>query len=258
MMTRYEVWLNNMSLSAIDPAIYIRDVAYDAPKIMSTVSDIPGRNGQRMTDRHAQSTSVTVTVEIHEQDIRRRQDVCGRIQMWAAKGGMLTTNDKRGQRLRVICEMPPVITSVLKWTQVLKMVFTAYEQPFWEDEYARSVTLSGTNGNQTLYVPGIGVMTRVEASVRNVSGNTVNALTINTGASVFEFEGLGLKNGETLEIGYDENGLLYMRAGEESKMQCRTAESDDDLMMETGKSNAVSVSADRNVEATIRARGLYM
>ena len=251
MMTRYEVWLDNMSLSAIDPAIYIRDIAYDAPRSVITAADIPGRNGQRVTNRHAQSTSVTVTVEIHEQDIRRRQDICGRIQAWAAKGGMLTTNDRRGQRLRVECEVPPVITSVLKWTQVIKMMFAAYEQPFWEDKYARSVTMSGTNDSKSLYVPGFGAETRAEASVKNVSGGTVNALTIKAGGTTFEFESLALGNGETLEIGYDENGLLFMRAGEESKMHCRTAESDDDLMLETGKSSAVSVSADRNVDVTL-------
>ncbi len=256
MTTRYEAWLDKKSLSAIDPAIYIRDIAYDAPRFAMTTSSIPGRNGQRIASRHAQSTSVTIAIEIHEQDIAKRQEICQRVQAWAAKGGSLTTNDRRGQRLRVICETPPVIASALKWTQPLKITFTAYEQPFWEDEYPRSVTLNGT-GSKSMYAPGIGVLTRVEVVARNTSGSTVNALTLKAGGTTMVFSGLGLASGETLEIGYDENGLLVIRSGSTSKMKCRTADSDDDLMIETGKNETVSVS-DADVNVTFKARGLYM
>lgn len=258
MMTRYEAWLNKKSLSAIDPAVYILDIAYGAPRFAMTASDIPGRNGQRATDRHAQSTSVVITFEIHEQDVARRQDICRRVQAWAMQGGALTTNDRRGQRLNVICETPPVIESALKWKQPLKMTFTAYEQPFWEDEHPRAVTLEGKDVRKSLYAPGFGAYTRAEATVRNMSGGVINALTIQTGESTFDFEGLGLTDGAVLDIGYGESGLLYIRAGEETKMQCRTATSDDDLMIQTGGAEAVSVKADGKVSTVIRARGLYL
>ena len=258
MVTRYEVWLNKKSLSAIDPAIYILDIAYGAPKFAMAANDIPGRNGQRITDRYAQSTSVVVTFEIRETDVARRQEVAGRVQAWAMQGGALTTNDRRGQRLNVICEDPPSIGSALKWTQALKMTFTAYEQPFWEDEHPRTVTLEGTDAQKSLYVPGFGAYARAEATVRNMSGGVISALTVQTGESTFEFEGLGLTNGATLEIGYKENGMLYIRCGEETKMQCRTARSDDDLMIQTGKAETVGVRATGAVSATFKARGLYL
>lgn len=258
MMTRYEAWLDKKSLSAIDPSIYIRDIAYNAPRTMITTSDIPGRNGQRVTGRSARSTSVQITIEIHEQDVARRQDVCRRIQAWAMKGGSLTTNDRRDQRLRVLCEEPPAISSALKWTQALRMTFAAYAQPFWEDETPRSVSLSGTNSDKPLYTPGIGALTRVEASVKNTSGSAINTLTLSAGGTTFDFTGLNLAANETLEIGYDENDLLTIRAGNTSKMSCRTAASDDDLMIETGKSETVSIRAGGSVSATFRARGLYM
>ena len=258
MMTRYEAWLNKKSLSAIDPAVCIRDIAYDATRFATTMSDKTGRDGQRVLDRHARSTSVVITIEIHEQDVARRQDVCSRVQAWAMGGGVLTTNDKRGQQLNVICDNPPVITSALKWTQTLKIAFTAYEQPFWEDEYPRSVPLNGTNVIKSLYVPGIGALTRVTASAKNVSGGTIDSLTLKAGGSTFDFAELALADGETITIDYDENGMLRIRAGDVSKMHCRTAESDDELLVETGKAHVMSVTAGGNVNAVFKARGLYL
>lgn len=258
MVTRYEVWLDKMSLSAVDPTIYIRDIAYEAPVFALTANDKNGRDGQRVTSRHARNTSVSISFEIHEQDTARRQDVCRKVQAWAARGGMLTTNDRTGQQLRVICDVPPVISSALKWTQALRVTFTAYEQPYWEDAYPRRASVDSENNRGTLYAPGNGALTRVEATVKNGAGSTINALTLKAGGTTFHFEELALASGETLEIGYDEDGLLYIRAGGESKLSCRTAESDDDLMIVTGKMESVSVEAPAGVSVTFKARGLYL
>lgn len=258
MVTRYEVWLNKKSLSAIDPAIYIRDISYEAPVFTQTANEINGHDGQRMTNRHARSTTVAVGFEIHEPDTARRQDICRKIQMWAAQGGNMTTNDRPGQQLRVICDNPPVISSTLKWTQPLRMTFTAYEQPYWEDEYPRRATVDAANKQKTLYAPGNGAPTRVEVEVKNGSGTSVDALTLKAGGTTFEFVGLGLASGETLMIGYDENALLHAKVGEVSKLGCRTPSSDDDLMIRTGKMENVSIEAPAGVSATFKARGLYM
>ena len=258
MMTRYEARLDGKSLSALDPSIYIRDIAYGAPKYTQTETDVPGRDGQRVSGRHAQSTSVTISFEIHEQDTRRRREVCRRVQEWAMRGGALTTRDRPGQRLCVTCDSPPVISSALKWTQTLKMTFTARAQPFWEDEWPRSATLSGASASGSLYAPGFGAQTRVEAVVKNTSGETLNALTLGAGGTTFDFTELALASGETLTIDYDEEGLLRIRAGDASKMSCRTADSDDDLRLETGKTSELTVTAEASVSATFKARGLYL
>ena len=258
MVTRYEAQLNHKSLSAIDDAICILDIAYGAPRLATAATDISGRNGQRVSSQRARNTSVEIKFEIHEQDTQRRQEICRRVQAWAMGGGVLTVNDRPRQRLCVICDSPPEISSALKWTQPLKMTFTAYEQPFWEDEYPRTATLSGESDRKTLYVPGIGAETRVEVKVSNTSSTPLDALTITAGGTTMEFEGLGLEAGEVLEIDYDERALLRIHAGGKSKMSCRTAASDDELLLETGKTSEVSVQADGPVSALIRARGLYM
>lgn len=258
MRTRYEAWLDKKSLSAIDPAIYIRDIAYEAPRFMTTANDVPGRNGQRVTNRHAQTSSVVISFEIHEQDVARRHEIMMRVQAWAAKGGKLTTNDRRGQQLRVMCEELPAISSALKWTQALKVTFTAYEQPFWEDEHPRTVVLEGMNASKSLYAPGNGAQTRVEVQVENKSSGTIDALTLKAGGTTFDFEGIGLASGATLIIDYDEMGLLRIRVGEESKIHCRTAASDDELLIETGAHSEVIAVASGTVKAMFKARGLYL
>lgn len=257
MMTRYEAWLDKKSLSAIDPSIYILDISYGEPRFTQTATDVPGRNGQRVTNRHAQSTSVTISLEIHEQDTAWRQDVCRRVQNWAAAGGVLTTNDRRGQQLNVVCERFPEIDSALKWTKPIKMVLTAHDQPFWEDDQARTVTLEGTDVSGELFAPGFGAKTRAEARVKNVSGGVIDVLGVQCGETWMAFDALGLGDGQTLEIGH-EDGLLFIRVGDVSKMACRSANSSDELMIETGRKETVRVLAAASVSAEISARGLYL
>ena len=53
MVTRYEAQLNHKSLSAIDDAICILDIAYGAPRLATAATDISGRNGQRVSSQRA-------------------------------------------------------------------------------------------------------------------------------------------------------------------------------------------------------------
>lgn len=258
MMTRYAVYLDKKGLADIDPAIYILDVSYAAPTITTTAYNIPGRDGQRITNRRADMASVQVSFEIHEQDTDRREDVCRRVQEWAMKGGILTSKNKPGKRLRVVCTDPPSLPSELRWTQALKMTFAAYDPPYWEDEYPRSATVSGTSGKASLYVGGMGALARVTATVKNQSSGTLNALTLKAGGTTMEFTSLGLAAGATLTIDYGEDMLLRIRAGNTSKMDKRTAASSDDLMIPTGQASEVSVSAGASASVMFKARGLYL
>lgn len=258
MMTRYRAALDGHELDAIDPDIYIIDIAYHAPDMETVTAELGAGDGIAVLSRRTQSSRVTVSFAVREQDTMRRQDVVRRVQTWAMRGGMLTTSDRPGTRLNVICERPPSVSSALKWTETMQAAFAAYEKPFWEDAYPRTVTISGANGGARLYMPGVGAMTHAEAEVRNTSDRRVDAVTVQAGASRIELRGLELESGQTLTIDHDEKGRIRIRAGEKSKMACRTAESDDELLMETGASSDVRVTADADVQAIIRARGLYL
>lgn len=258
MVTRYSVWLNKKGLSELDPSIIVLDIAYGAPKIANTTFARAKAPGMAVVKRHVQGTSVTITFEIHDWNTRRRQMTLQKIQQWAAKGGWLSTNDRPAQRLMVICDSLPTITSALKWTEKIKMTFTAYERPYWEDEYERQASVSGVNGNSSLYVGGVADESPVSANVTNTSGQTVNSLSLSVGDTFFEFENLGLAPGGVLKIGYDDSGILHMRVGDVSKMDKRTGASSDNLMTVCGAHTKCSVIADNAVSVIFKARGLYL
>lgn len=246
-----------MNLDAIAPEIIILDVACTSPPSSLVSSAFSGRDGQIVHIRTVSTCAVTVTFEIHTQDIERRQAVCMQVQEWAASGGILRTNSRPHQRLRVKCDRMPVITSELKWTGKLTVGFTAYAIPFWEDETENQVS-AAEGEKKTLFVQGSTEFVPVSAEIKNTSGQTVNTLTVTAGDTVFSFAALALASGETLSIGYDEAGFLYIRAGGESKMDKRTPESSDELRIQTGQHAPVSVTADAAVTATIKARGRHM
>ena len=258
MMTRYSVWLNKNGLSDIDPSIIVLDIAYNAPRMQTITAARAKMPGVMVTKRQMQYASVTVTFEIHETSVRRRQMVLQKIQQWAKNGGWLTTNDRPGQRLCVICDSMPTVTSALKWTEKMRLTFTAYERPYWEDEYAQRASVSGTSGNASIYIGGVADEAPVSVNVTNTSGAPINRLTLTVGETMFAFENLALQAGEVLEIGYDEHANLYMRAGGESRMDRRTGESSDDLLAACGAHTWCSVAADNAVSAAFMARGLYL
>lgn len=258
MMTRYECALNGIALSGVSPAIYVTDIAYNAPKMENTAVSLAGRPGQRIMRRGVQSSSVTISFEIHEQDTARRNAICQQAQEWATGGGYLTTRDRPEQRLFVICDTPPVIGSALRWTDKIKMVFTAYDFPFWEDEEPQSVTISGTGGSASLYAGGYAAPVYVTAKVVNTSSSALGNLTLTAGDTAMTLKGIALPAGKTLVIDYDDRRILRILADGRSVLGKRTKESADDLRIEAGKAGRVSLSADASVKATFCARGLYL
>lgn len=255
MITRYRVSLDGYNLDAIAPEIIILDVAYTVPPFTQQMSTLPGRDGQTPHGRATiQTTGVTVTIEIHTQAIQRRQEVAELVRRWAMKGGELRVNSRPHEFLRVRCDRPPVVPSDLKWTGKVTIGFAADEIVYWmEDEAQKVSTQPGKTA--ALYVPGSAYDTPVSVEVQNNSGQTVNTLSVTAGDTVFSFAGLALASGQTLSIGYDEADLLFIRAGEVSKMSKRTPESSDELRIRQGENAQVGVTADAAVTAVFTARG---
>ena len=254
MITRYSVWLNGQGLQDIDPCVYITDVQEDAPEeSLTTVSGM--RNGTRLIHRIRESLSVTVTFMIREYDTARRKAVADRIRAWA-QDGWLSVSDRPGQQLYVTCDRLPAVSSSLKWTDRLQLTFTAYERPFWLETQPVTAAFSGNAG--TVGIRPLGNMPcLLEGSISNASASVLNALTLRTGGAFFTFAPLNLAPGASLEISYDEKGLLHARIGDTPVLHLRTAASADDLWLQPRESNTVSIEADRAVSAVIRARGVW-
>lgn len=255
MTTRYSCAINGMGLQDIDPTIYITDIQETVPRLNAETVANALYDGLHLTRMQRQSLAVSVTFCVREYDTARRKAIAEMACDWA-HDGWLTISDRPGQRLWVVCDKLPVITSALKWTDKLTLGFTAYALPFWQEEFPVSATYTGTNGSVNI-APAGNRDCYLEAEI-TATGRTVNALTLTVNGRTFSFSGLGLAKNQTLSIGYDdEEHLQFMRIGEASVLGKRTAASADDLLLHPRVPNVIAVTSDAGVKALFKARGLW-
>ena len=257
MISRYEVSLNGVDMASLNENLKILNVEYPAPEITLTKNATAGRDGARITRRYREAARVTVKFELHIYDIAQRQAACQDIARWAANGGALRINDRPDTHLNVICETLPSITSVRDWTKTLALEFAAYRFPYWEDDTETQITLSGVNTSGTVYVPGnTGADARALVSATITARANLTWVTVFAGAGTFI--GLGaMRNGETVEIGYDDDLILYIRKGGTSILNTRNEISTDDLLAECGKNNLFTLQSNGAAQVTFRTRGCW-
>lgn len=256
MRSRYLAALDGVELSAIAPEIIVTDITHNAPVREVRACDIAGRNGKLYTRTATSSTGVTVSFEIHTQDVRRRAAIMEDVQRWAMPGGVLTTSDRPDRVLRVVCESLPTVGSAQKWTGISSIGFVAYAVPFWEDETPRRVSITG-NGRKSLFVPGFAAPASVEAKVTNTGSGAISSVTLTAGDTSMTFAGLSLGAGQTMTLAHDARGLLTARIGGASVLGKRTAASSDELELEPGKNAALSVTTNGTASTTFEVRGRY-
>lgn len=255
MMTRYRAWIDGQGLQDVDPTVIITDIRESKPEESIITAGNAYRDGLRVLRRRREALSVTIRFMIREYDVLRRKSVLSRVLEWASDG-WLTINDRPDQRLRVVVEDVPAVTSALKWTDELSITLTAYAMPYWQSVYAANAHASGTEGSTYLRAEG-DMPCRLEVSAANTGSAALNALTIRAGNAYFAFEGLGLAPGKTLEISYDDEGMQTMTIGGVSVMGKRTAASADDLWLQAYQSNLITFTADQTASITFKARGLW-
>lgn len=260
MITRYSVWINNKGLRDIDESIYITDIREKEPKQNVQTAARAWGDGLRLLRLQRESLSVVVRFAIRERDPARRRDICARIRAWAQEG-WLTTSDRPGQRLYVVCEKLPTVDSALRWTRDIELTFTAYDVPYWESTTQAKATVTANVKNDEGQYNGL-------TSIR-VTGDVpcpLDAVITANGATDYirvyladdhfiTFNGLGMKKGDVLTISHDHRGILSMKLGSTSVMNKRTAKSYDDLMIPPNKSFAIRLRADAVCTATFTARG---
>lgn len=256
--SRVRVWLDGKGLQDIDPSIVVLDVAYQVPAISTQTVEHARYHGSRVTRQKMGNNTVTVSFEIHEYSVAFRQSIMERVTAWAMSGGALTTDDKPGKRLHVVCTTPPAIMSTKGWTNRLTMSFAAFDNPFWEDVSPTTLILSGTSGSGDIYAPGSASDPFVEVDVKPTG--TLTRIELYAGETTFVLSGIYIPAGKVLAIYYDDKQTLHIERQDTgvSLLSKRTAESDDDLMIERGKFSEVSYVANVNCAITFKARGLYL
>ena len=259
MLTRVQVQLDGIDLHQLDENVYIIDVKEEAPTPLIRTGNTTKPYGAHVIDVRRDMLKVSVVCEVHEYDVTRRAEIMMKLAAWA-KGRMLTVNYRPGQRLRVVCEAEPSVGSALQWTERITMRFAAYELPFWEAVLPVQRTVSGASGEVDMAVPGTAENVLLACSFRAQAA--VDTVEVATPKSRMKLTGLTMASGEMLHIRYSEKGWQELQIESasgalRSVLHCRTADSDDDLLIAPQKTQKISYTASGAVNATFSARGLY-
>ena len=252
MLLRFEATLNGVAFSNIDEKLILRDIEEMRPRETQNESPRATYPGTRVSSRVRRALSVRLVFCVREYDITKRADVLDKVAKWAANGGWLTINSRPGQRLYVRPDEMPSMGSSLKWTEDMYMTLTAYENPFWEDETAKTLT-----GNGYLNPGGTYPTAYVSCDITNAGHAALTKVTVNCGSTKIILDGLYITNGQTVSIGYTDDGILQITANGVSALANRTPDSSDDLMIRGGVSTWVSVTSNVTVTRVFSTRGRY-
>lgn len=249
MIPRFSCALNGVTPDSIDPALRVTDLTELPPR--RRVATVPtGRHGLRLLRRVRESLTIRVSFIIPEYDPVRRRSLLSRLHAWADPGGVLTTSDRPGQQLHVVCDTLPMLTA-MSWSDVIHIDFTARAVPFWEYE---EITQVATDGDAVLALPGDAEEIPVSCRVTNTGSEALTTLTLSCGDTQMTFAGLDIAPGSILTLD-SEDGLLRAEAEGESVLMLRTGESSDLLLADGGAQTPVSVRTDQSVSAVFMGRG---
>lgn len=248
MITRVSAALNMTDLSSVDPAIVLQSVKESPPVIEVTAGNRAGLDGQYIQRISKKTRDVTISfgILIPKTDPFNRAAVLQRVCAWAAAGGDLTVSYRDRQKLRVVCVELPEVAGVDQWTDVYSITFRAYAVPYWQSMDRESANLSATSsGSGTLTVKESGGG-KLSFNAYNSSGSTCDTVTVTANGKSIAFSDLGLANGETLVVDYDDRDIQRLRIANSgtyrSVLAKRTAASADDIPLTFG-ANAFAVSA---------------
>lgn len=284
-MSLFDVTIGSVALSTLSDKIYIRDIIEEPYEEEIFKASKAYYAGQRVSKKVRRALSVRVVFVVRERNPQKRAEIFDSIASWAESDRTLYVNYRtitrvtesgytytEGRRLsRVVVTEPPAINSANKWTKDVAITFTAFDVPYWEDESKYGYSFAANTldiFSRYLYSGNIYNRGTAESPVTmritNDSSSQLQSMNIRCGKSWFYFENLDIDPGAGLEIDYDsDNGILKILERRSdgllgvNKMPCRTAESQDDLMISPG-AVSVQVSANVAVSGYFYCRGRYL
>ena len=284
-MSLFDVTIGSVALSTLSDKIYIRDIIEEPYEEEIFKASKAYYAGQRVSKKVRRALSVRVVFVVRERNPQKRAEIFDSIASWAESDRTLYVNYRtitrvtesgytytEGRRLsRVVVTEPPAINSANKWTKDVAITFTAFDVPYWEDETKYGYSFAANTldiFSRYLYSGNIYNRGTAESPVTmritNDSSSQLQSMNIRCGNSWFYFEKLDIDPGAGLEIDYDsDSGILQILERRSdgllggNKMPCRTAESQDDLMISPG-AVSVQVSANVAVSGYFYCRGRYL
>lgn len=267
MILSRRVALNGVQLDQVDNAVVIRGIDIAAGKDGISAEAVYGGAGSWVTSRHRDSLDITVrfAIRLKKGSENQRSRILENINSWAAGGGWLTVGSKEARQICVIPASLPGDADARDWTREYAIVFRAYGVPYWQETEGFNLRNVMEDSGSWAVIAGGNTDTVVDVSYQNGSGATVNQVDISCGGSAFHLVGLGLRNGESLEISHPDDGAhswleiqIKSTGGVyRSAMGARTAGSSDDLEIRPGRNTLSVAAAGRgSVQATVRGRFL--
>lgn len=257
MLLRFEATMNGRKFSQIADECILVDIVEDAADVAVETNALAGRDGMLISSRYRKSLRVTLSFVIREQDIRKRAKILQKVAEWAGAGGRLEINPRPGRYMAVDVVDPVALGSHLKWTEELQLTLTAYDNPYWETRSDHAITLSqqddGTYFCADVFAVG-GNVGKASAYMTLVAlTGALTALKIVCGETMLEFAGLPDVSPAYIHI-TRENGIFraYNMIDDLSLLPYRTAESDDELLADSGaEAVAVQVTADAPLAGSV-------
>ena len=249
-----ELYMDDVALSSVGPVL-VQQVHEDAPTLELMEGDRLGRYGQRLLGRKRQSLKVSVELAIRELfDLTVRARVMESIAAWA-QGSKLEMSNRPHRCLMVACTGEPALTDVRDYTARIRIEWTAYTVPFWQDRgYTVCSMAEGQSGSSTLWIPG-SVESPVSLSV--TASAALTSFSVTVGGHTVAISGLSVPAGGVLEFGRDALDNLMISLSSVSQLSHRSAASDDDLMAPPGYV-PISYTADAACTVTFKSRGRYL
>lgn len=252
MISRYAAWLNDEALNLVNPNIYVADISYSPMERKWNTTRLGSRNGVYSTGDYLESNSVTIAFELREYDTAKRQSAMQDIIRWCADGGWLQTSDRPLQRIYVRCTRLPAVTSVMKWTDIITIEFTAFDLPYWQYLIPNTAQLSDSV-HEELFNPGA-FPANVTAEI--TAGAAITGIALHCADTEITLTGLTVASGDKITVSYtDDHHLLEIKQGNTSILSKRTAGSSDDLTAAPGL-NEVWFTADGTAGCVMSVRGL--
>lgn len=242
--------INGISFRSLSSCLFLQQIT-EKVQVSEQAVNWPGYGQRLLAPPRHEKLTVTVSFMIKHRDPGLRQRIIDRINEWAAEG-WLTVYRRPGQRIYVICTQPAV-QNMPRWSDDLQIVLTAYNEAYWQAAIPVQSTIDGSTRTVTLYVNGNHPCC-LEAEVQNMSGHTIDSLSLSANGRTLAFTGLGLADGDKLAVYYDTRHLLHADINGNGRLGCRSAGSDDAIILLPG-SNSVSFQAGGNCSTVLSARG---
>ena len=210
-MHRFDAYINGVSLSSVDPHIMLVDIMEERAQVDRELAARAMHPGQRMNAMVRRSLTVRLIVHITTPHIITRAEVMDKVAGWVGEGGWLTINIRPNQRLYVHAETSPAMGSSLRWTDEIEIELTAYERPYWEQQWP---TVAVVTDSGTIIPTGTMPEAYVEVDVKNVGEGDLTTVTLSCGSTMIKLDGLTVPPQAYVRIYYTDDDLTCRSGGQ--------------------------------------------